>query len=212
MILMQTMKNLKRFSKEWWQNLWFYYKWHMLIGAIVVIAIVTTVVGLNSRVEPDIHVMFAGDFALTAEDQRILTERIQNSITDINGDGQVVARLHIISLSLDKDKHDESTAANNQQLQMQFVTGSQHIYIFDSFNFNRFYNQGLLDPDTLFEFTAENPLFEGTTLSNLDLVMVTREKRLQSEVDFTPSQQLIDCWATPNKQERFQEYEQKYMQ
>lgn len=203
---MKSLKHLKRFSKEWWQNVWFYYKWYMIIGVCLVALLANTIFYSFTRVEPDLHVLFGGDFALLDEDKRILTERLEDAITDVNNDGKTVARLHVISLSIDKEKFDETTAGSNQQLQTQFITGQQHIYVLDFVNFNRFYAQGLLDPDTLFELTKDNPLFEGTSLAQQDLIMITRVKRHDMESNFTTSQQIIDRFATPNTKERFQEY------
>lgn len=193
---MKTMKDLKRFSPEWWQNLWFFYKWHFIVGLIVVVTVITTVVGALNRVEPDIHILFAGDYVLTEEDTAILKERIESTITDVNGDGKVVAQFVEITLKLDTERIDDTTAPNLQQMQNQFITGKQHILVLDRELFNRYYSQGLIDTETLFEMTPSNPLFEGTSLENRDALMVTRVKRRDIESDFTTSQQVIDRWAT----------------
>ncbi len=193
---MKTMKDLKRFSPEWWQNLWFFYKWHFIVGLIVVVTVIATVVGTLNRVEPDIHILFAGDYVLTEEDTAILKERIESTITDVNGDGKVVSQFVEITLKLDTERIDETTAPNLQQMQNQFITGKQHILVLDRELFNRYYSQGLIDTETLFEMTPSNPLFAGTSLENRDALMVTRVKRRDIESDFTTSQQVIDRWAT----------------
>lgn len=205
---MKQMKDLKKFSKEWWKNFWFYYKWHLIIGVIAIVLVVGTIIDKAKQVKPDIHILFSGDYTLTTEDEATLKERFEASITDINGDGKVFARILYIPFSMEKSKFDESTGPANQQIQAQFVTGDQHIYILDRPLFNRFNSQGLLDPNTLFETTADNPLFEGTLLAEKDLVMVTRVKRHDMESDFTTSQQVIDRYTTPNLQERYQNYVQ----
>lgn len=193
---MKTMKDLKHFSLEWWQNLWFFYKWHFLVGLLVLVTVVVTIVGAVNRIEPDIHILFAGDYVLTEEDTAILKERIESTITDVNGDGRVVAQFVEISLKLDTERTDETTAPNLQQLRNQFITGKQHILVLDRELFNLYYSQALIDTETLFEMTSSNPLFEGTNLANRDALMVTRYKRQDIESDFTTSQQVIDRWAT----------------
>ncbi len=193
---MKSMKDLNRFSKEWWQNLWFYYKWHFLVGILAVIAIVYTVVDFATRVNPDIFILFAGDYILTEEDSATLKERVESTITDINGDGKIVAQFIEIPLKLDSERVDETTAASNLQMQNQFITGEQHILVLDRELYNMYLAQELLDPDTLMEETASNPLFAETMLANRDAVMVTRVKRHDYESDFTTSQQMIDRWAT----------------
>ncbi len=193
---MKSMKDLKRFSKEWWKNFWFYYKWHLLIGAIVIVAITATAVDMANRVHPDIYILFSGDYTLTEEDTAILKERVEETITDVNGDGEIIANFIQIPLKLNSESVDETTAASTAQMQHQFVTGDQHIYVLDRELFNLYYSQYLLDIDTLMEETATNPLFEGTSLAERDAVMVTRYKRADMESDFTTSQQMIDRWAT----------------
>ncbi len=193
---MKSTKDLKRFSKEWWQNLWFYYKWYFFIGVIATAIIVGVTVDNLTRIKPDICILFSGDFVLLEEDSAILKERIESTITDVNGDGRVVAQLIEIPLKLDSERVDETTAASNVQMQQQFVTGQQHIYVLDRELYNLYYSQYLLDPQTLMEETSSNPLFEGTSLANRDAVMVTRYKRADMESDFTTSQQVIDRWAT----------------
>lgn len=193
---MKSMKDLKRFSKEWWKNFWFYYKWHLLIGVIVIVAITATAVDMANRVHPDIYILFSGDYTLTEEDTAILKERVEETITDVNGDGEIIANFIQIPLKLNSENVDETTAASTAQMQHQFVTGDQHIYVLDRELFNLYYSQYLLDIDTLMEETATNPLFEGTSLAERDAVMVTRYKRADMESDFTTSQQMIDRWAT----------------
>ncbi len=193
---MKSMKDLKRFSKEWWKNFWFYYKWHLLIGVIAIVAVTATVVDMVNRVEPDIYILFSGDYILTEEDNAILKERVEATITDVNNDGKIVANFIQIPLKLDSEGVDETTAASNVQMQAQFVTGEQHILVLDRELYNLYYSQCLLDTEKLLEETATNPLFEGTSLANRDAVMVTRYQRADMESDFTTSQQMIDRWAT----------------
>ena len=193
---MKSMKDLNRFSKEWWQNLWFYYKWHFLVAILTTIAIVYTIVDFATRVNPDIFILFAGDYILTEEDSAILKERVESTITDVNGDGKIVAQFIEIPLKLDSERVDETTAASNLQMQNQFITGEQHILVLDRELYNMYLAQELLDPDTLLEETSSNPLFAETMLANRDAVMVTRVKRHDYESDFTTSQQMIDRWAT----------------
>ena len=193
---MKSIKDLKRFSKEWWKNFWFYYKWYLFIGAIVIVAVTVTAIDMANRVEPDIYILFAGDYVLMEEDTAILKERVESTITDVNQDGKIVANFIQIPLKLDSEGVDETTAASNVQMQQQFVTGKQHILVLDRELFNLYYSQYLLDTEKLMEETPSNPLFEGTSLANRDAVMVTRYQRADIESDFTTSQQMIDRWAT----------------
>ncbi|MBO5408497.1 MAG: hypothetical protein J6A61_03730 [Clostridia bacterium] len=191
---MKSMKDLKRFSKEWWKNYFFYYKWHTLIALIAIVLIVGTVIDMATRVEPDIYLLFSGDYVLSDEDRDLLKSRCQQAISDINNDGQIMVQFVEIPLLLDSEKTDETTAASNHQMQMQFATGEQHIYVLDRQLFQLYDGQELLDKDTLCVETKDSPFFEGTALAERDAIMVTRVKRHDFESDFTTSQQLIDYW------------------
>ena len=193
---MKTVKDLKRFSLEWWKNFFFYYKWHVIIGLVALLLIVATVWSNVTRVEPDLYVLFSGDFVLTEEDYEILQSRMKMAISDINRDNRTTVQFVEGPLRLDTEKVDETTAPSNYQMQMQFATGEQHIYVLDRELFYLYDGQGLLDTKTLCVETKESPLFEGTSLSQRDAVMVTRVKRHDFESDFTTSQELIDYWKT----------------
>ena len=195
---MKSMHDLKRFSKEWWKNYWFYYRWHTVIAAAVLLAVIFTVYSAVTKEEPDVTICFSGDYVLLEEDYNILQERITGCISDVNGDGKIVAKFIEVPLKLDSEKKDETTAASNYQMQMQFITGDQHILVLDRELFRLYDSEGLLDTDTLYVETASSPLFAGTSLQYRDAVMVTRVKRHDYETDFTTSQQIIDAWGNKN--------------
>lgn len=193
-IFMKSINDLPRFSKEWWKNLYFYYKWHILIGVIALVLIFGTVFSQLTRVEPDIYILFSGDYVLTEEDHNLLKARIEPVISDINQDNKKEVKLIEIPLRLNSEHADETTPASNLQMQMQFATGEQHILVLDRTLFELYNSQGLLDTETLLVSTKECSLFEGTTLEERDALMVTRVKRHDYESDFTTSRELIDYW------------------
>ena len=44
--------------KEKWQNFWFYYKWHVVVGVVVLLLVIFMVRDFVSRVEPDLQMSF----------------------------------------------------------------------------------------------------------------------------------------------------------
>lgn len=190
------MKDLKRFSPEWWKNYWFYYKWHTLIAVISVCLIVGSVYSALTRVTPDFSILFSGNFVLSEADHDTLISRAEMAISDVNHDKKTVAQFLEIPLKLDSEHVDETTAASNVQMQMQFATGEHHILVLDRELFDFYNAQDLLDTDTLCIDTKDCPFFEGTELAQMDAVMVTRHKRRDYESDFTTSEQFINYWVT----------------
>lgn len=189
--MMKTMKDLKPFSREWWHNYWFYYKWQTIAVAFALILLVYTIVDTITKVHPDLSVCFAGNYMLSETDYATLQERMKASITDTNGDGQNAVEFMEIYLA-DSETPDEMQMANQQKLYLQFAAGDSYLFVMDRALFEAYDAQELLDKDTLCVETKNCSLFEGTQLAGMDAVMVTRYQRMDKDVDFTSTRQIIE--------------------
>ena len=78
-------------AKAKWENFWYYYKWHVIIGIFVFIVAATTIYDAVTRVDPDISIDCILDHGITAQSayemEYILTEKAP--IADNNGDGKI---------------------------------------------------------------------------------------------------------------------------
>ena len=83
-------------AKERRANWWHYHKWHVVIGAVVLLAL--TDIGLHilgvGRQEPDYQFAYVGARMLPADAVSAFEEALAALGTDWNGDGRVLVRLN----------------------------------------------------------------------------------------------------------------------
>lgn len=91
----------KMTAKEKRANFWFYYKWHVIIGAVVVLIAAYFIKDLVFRVEPDYTVGVLTDGGLPAGAVEALEAALPAFFDDSNGDGQVVVQVQDYGLPLD---------------------------------------------------------------------------------------------------------------
>lgn len=119
----------KRFSKKWWSNIWYYYRFHFLailfIGAIVGYGIYDQV----TKIEPDISVDYFGYQSFTEEQLMGIHNFIQAKGKDINGDGKVSMVFYPNAYS--PSAKDEQSLGMGQKLDLEIAAGEPVIFLFD---------------------------------------------------------------------------------
>ena len=83
-------------DKEKRANWWYYHKWHVVIGIVLVLALGTIIwsaLGIG-RVLPDYQLAYVGGSSLPADTVSALENAIARLGTDANGDGQVVVKVN----------------------------------------------------------------------------------------------------------------------
>ncbi|MDD6213926.1 MAG: hypothetical protein PUB42_01880 [Firmicutes bacterium] len=93
----------KRFTKEWWEYFWDYYKWHTIGVAFVLFIIAITAVQCANKIDYDIIIDYVSEFYLTDEDTENLRNLVQENIDDVNGNGEKQAQIVYINMSEDLD-------------------------------------------------------------------------------------------------------------
>lgn len=85
---MKTEKT-KEDRKKKWDNFWYYYKYHVLIGAFALFCIITFAKDMLGKVSYDYDIGFLGDYSLLEEDRTKIEEWFTKNGTDLNKDGEV---------------------------------------------------------------------------------------------------------------------------
>ena len=85
---MKTEKT-KEDRKKKWDNFWYYYKYHVLIGAFALFCIITFAKDMLGKVSYDYDIGFLGDYSLLEEDRIKMEEWFTKNGTDLNKDGEV---------------------------------------------------------------------------------------------------------------------------
>lgn len=62
---------IKPFSKKWWENVWYYYKWAILGGIVLVILLVMFLAECVFNVQPDFTLTYIGGWKTWGRYRRI---------------------------------------------------------------------------------------------------------------------------------------------
>ena len=95
------------------QNIWFYYKKHILIGLAVVLVLAYLGIQKLTTEKPDYHIGIVRSDALSAEELNALTATFTAAGQDLNGDGQVLVQIHTYYVDLADE--DENAGVNNAE-------------------------------------------------------------------------------------------------
>ena len=93
------------------ENIWFYYKKHILIGLAAVLVLAYLGIQKISTEKPDYHIGLVRSEALSAEDLNALNAAFTAAGQDLNGDGQVLVQIHTYYANLADDS--ENAGVNN---------------------------------------------------------------------------------------------------
>lgn len=128
-------KSYKPNTKEFWQNVWFYYRIHIITGIIVLILIGYTVNEMVSRKDPDFAFMYLGSQTLDTEEK---TEKFfEKYVTDVNGDGTVYP--NVLNLALGDGKDAQYTSAMMQKAELTLAADdTPMIMLIDEDNIKRY--------------------------------------------------------------------------
>ena len=95
------------------ENIWFYYKKHILIGLAVVLVLAYLGIQKLNTEKPDYHIGIVRSESLTAEELNTLTTAFTAAGQDLNGDGQVLVQIHTYYADLADDS--ENAGVNNAE-------------------------------------------------------------------------------------------------
>lgn len=115
------------------RNFLYYYKYHIIIGIIALIAIIATLKSCITRVDPDLNLAFVGEFYYS--DSESLKQAIKNKVPDIKEPG-----IDGVILSGNLDPQQEY--AMHMKAMVLFAAADVDIYILDKENFEKYAKQG----------------------------------------------------------------------
>ncbi len=113
-------------------NFWYYYKYHVLVGLVVVLIAVPIIILAGGDTEPDIQIGYTTDGRLVSEDaQEYVSKYFEKDIQDVNDDD-------IKTLSF--------VAMMGQRIDVEFTTSGVQIMLIDGYNLQRFMERGAFEP------------------------------------------------------------------
>ncbi len=146
--------------KSFFVNLWFYHKWHILVGALVLLMIGVATTQCVTKEEPDVNILYIGD--LDPGDRDKINEGLKQYYDDVNGDGKKVLSLAFMGTT------DNQTMG---RLQTEVVAGDHVVYIIDPEYYEKLLRYDVLAPlQEILGFTPEGALDKyGVPIKYLDM-------------------------------------------
>ncbi|MBQ3081597.1 MAG: hypothetical protein IJC49_04010 [Clostridia bacterium] len=158
-------KKEKQSVLGWFSNLWYYHKWHILVGALVLLVLGVSVVQCAKNEKPDISILYVADYDLGNTNRKEVEDFIASYYEDVTGDGRKTLSLVFMG------ENDKTT---KDRLQTEVVAGEHTLYFVDKTNFDWLMKYNILAPlkDVMGE-KPENALNDyGIELKYLDLAEV----------------------------------------
>lgn len=111
------------------RNFLYYYKFHILIGLVAIIAVFFTVKGIVTRVDPNLNVAFVGSFYFETSEH--FKTKVEESIPEL-------VEVSIDHAFLYPDDNTEQGMAMTMKATVIFAAQDVDVYILDKENFDKF--------------------------------------------------------------------------
>ncbi len=135
---------IKPFSKKWWENVWYYYKWYIVGGIFLIILLIMFLAECVFNVQPDFTATYIGGLENMGQVQAYqLEDRFATVTKDINNDGQKATKVNIIYL--DKDSGSEEMAAMYNMADIEMAGGDAVVFLFSELFLDRYADYGFID-------------------------------------------------------------------
>lgn len=144
------MENQEKLSfKEWCENVWYHYKWPIVLLGFIVIFLIGGLIQSITRHDPDVSFMYIGNGAITADGTNELEATVENIMEDYNGDDvKSVDYLELTALT-DEVSGIVYNADENAKVLQRFVVevaaGDSTIYLVDDYYYNMLLGKETLD-------------------------------------------------------------------
>ncbi|MCH5211061.1 MAG: hypothetical protein J1F01_08880 [Oscillospiraceae bacterium] len=119
-----------RFTKEWWDYCWYYYKWHVTITLVAVIVAAVTIVQCVNRPIYDMTVIYAGHMNYSEGEKERLEAILNAYVTDIDGNGKTAVDFQRLMFS-GAAGNEEYDYAMQTKLDLTFTEKNTALYLMD---------------------------------------------------------------------------------
>ncbi len=131
-------------------NFWYYYKWYVVCGAVLLASLIVGVHSCANRINPDLHVLFAVERSANSYLIKETEEWLGSLTEDVNGDGETTARV-IATATMDQWK-----GSNTAAMVVQANAGDAILYILTDGTYAILHENGVLQ-----SLSGESPYLEG---------------------------------------------------
>lgn len=131
--------NNKKIDKKWFENYWYYYKIHTIVGIFVLLIMVYTITECVNAVTPDVTVSYVGGLYFGEEFSKQFEQMLCECIDDIDNDG--IKKIQFNSLTVSDDIKSEQDIAMGQKVQLEIAVGDTYLYFMDKKQFDIYSQQ-----------------------------------------------------------------------
>ena len=117
-----------RFSKEWWDYFWTYYKGYVIAIVFVIILTVVTVVQKVNSPRYDITLTYAGPLSFSDECVEIITDELSPMCEDVDGNGEKALRFSELTMN---PSEAEYSVVMEQKLYLSIAVEDIYLYILE---------------------------------------------------------------------------------
>ena len=117
----------KRFTIEWWDYIWCYYKWYILCPAIAIFMIVTTITQCANRIDYDLKITAALGNEVVFTQNDIMTEYAQNVVDDVTGNG--MNQVYVTAINVSNELSAEEQSAQMTKLTVEMAMPESYVFI-----------------------------------------------------------------------------------
>ncbi len=145
----------KEDRKKKWDNFWYYYKYHVLIGAFILFCVITFAKDMLGKVSYDYNIGFLGDYSIMEEDKTKLEKWFVKNAEDLNKDGEVHVQVNDYFIpSEGEDGYDpQMVMAGQTKFSADVQTATSVIYFVSKASYDKFKEMEIFPED-------ENQLLE----------------------------------------------------
>lgn len=119
-----------KFTKQWWEYFWEYYKWHVIITVAAVIIAAVTIVQCATREKYDMTVVYAGHMNYSEGEIQRFKSLMEECISDIDSNGKQSVDFQHLVFS-DGAGNEEFDYAMQTKLDMTFTDDFTYVYLMD---------------------------------------------------------------------------------
>lgn len=132
----------KRFTHEWWDYIWYYYKWHIISTVVAVVMVTVGLVQCANKTEYDLRITVVTEKEIVTTHTDAITEFAQGVISDATGNGK--NEVLVTGLCLN-GKNAEYEQAQLSKLTIELTVPESYIYIMPRNIANEAINNGILE-------------------------------------------------------------------
>ena len=145
-------KKPKKFTVEWYEYIWEYYKLHIIVAVLLVAAVVYTWVSIASAPRYDLDICFSLSRNFGDEAKNKLMEELAANVDDIDGNGEV--DVNFLDCSVPDGFDDAEYASSmDSKFYLELQVGDSYIFVVSKDMAERLTKDSALDG--LFEKASE---------------------------------------------------------